>query len=531
MGITALTVPTAHTASSEPAVARAESRGCERWSRRLGIAAAAAVVFISTDVSAQRWNLESSVRVSGTATSNDGLKPSGQEQFNVWLDISPRISLIGTGPGGRLRVSGDLDLGASLRTRLRGEDRFSLRPQGALNATLEAISGFFFVDAGASVQRNLESPFLATTDSTSPVNTFTSYQARLSPYIQGRLPGSFNYTVRSEYSWTDSGRTARQQLARHSASIERAPQPVGVALSASRTELSSQREGVPDRTTDVARAIVRYAPSAQYAFGARAGWERNNYLLSNASRTFYGFDGTWRPTERTNLTASWEDRFFGSSWQVSFAHRMPRLAFNIQASRTITSTPQQFATFPALANLVALLDAALTTRFPDPVERQRVIVDFLSRQQLPPELLTPTIIYDERVSLLNSISASLVMFGQRNSLAFSAFQSRTEGLTGTTTLLPPALANNVQRGFEVTYSRRLTPVTSLSSTASWRETEGLGDQSDRQTTQTVARVQINRRLGPRTNGFIGGRYQWVDSNVSNDATEAAVFFGLNHNFF
>lgn len=427
-------------------------------------------------------------------------------------------------------MSGDLDLGASLRTRLHGEDRFSLRPQGTLNATLEAIQGFFFVDAGVSVQRNLESPFLATPDSASPINTFTSYQARLSPYIQGRLPGTINYTVRSDNSWTDSGRTARQYSGSHSVLIERAAQPVGVSLSARRTELHSTREGEPVRTTDVALLILRYGLTPQLSFGVRGGWERNNYVLSNEGRTFYGADVSWRPTERTNLSAFWEDRFFGSSWQLAFSHRMPRLAFNVRASRDISSTPQQFLTFPALANLVALLDAALTTRFPDPIERQRIVFDFLSRQQLPASLLTPTIIYDERVSLLTNASVGVVLLGKRDSLALSVFQSRTEGIAGTTSLLPPALANNVQRGTEATLSHRMTPITSLSATGSWRETEGLGDQSDNQTTQTQFRLQANTQLGPRTNGFVATRYQWIDSNVTNDAHEVALLFGLDHRF-
>jgi hypothetical protein len=34
----------------------------------------------------------------------------------------------------------------------------------------------------------------------------------------------------------------------------------------------------------------------------------------------------------------------------------------------------------------------------------------------------------------------------------------------------------------------------------------------------------------RTDGSLGARYQWVSSTVTNDATEAAIFFSLNHRF-
>jgi uncharacterized protein (PEP-CTERM system associated) len=490
-----------------------------------GVLAAAA----TAPAHGQRMNLESGVRLTGAASSNPELAPSGQAKGDIWFELSPYFSLVGTGAGGRLRVSGNGDLGATIRAGLRRDSDFSLRPSGSLLATLEAIDNFFFIDGRLAVQRTLDNPFAATTDPTSPVNTFTSWQAGLTPYIRGRLPGALDYEVRSDNSWTDSGQGEGLYSGRHTVSIARAPQPLGGALSFERQSLESQREGEPRLISDIARLSLRYAPIPQLAFGVRAGWQRYNYTLAaNEPRTFYGVDISWRPNERTNLTGYWEDRAFGDSWQLAFTHRRPRLAFNLSSSRDLTNTPQQFLTFPALANVFALLDAALTTRFPDPIERQRAVIDIISRSQLPAELLTPTVIYDERITLQTRTTAGVVLLGRRNSLGFSIFRNRTEGVAGFSTALP-VLSDTLENGTEVSFSHQLSPTSSVATTASWRRTESLLQQ-EATTTQTQLRIESSTQVGRRTFGTLGARYQWIDSTVTNDAREAAVFFTLNHRF-
>lgn len=505
-----------------------------RWRTLIvGIASIGALSMAAQRANAQQWHVETGVSVTATATNNVNFAPSGQEQSDVTLEVSPRISFIGQGGGGRLRASGAFDLGGGLVTHTNDANtsRLSVRPQGSLNATLEAVENFFFIDGALSVQRSIENPFLARPDGFSGYNTSTSYQARLSPYVKGRLGGGFEYAVRSDHSWTDSSTGNGQYAAHHSAVVQRAPQPVGVVLTLDRDELRSGAAGEPERTSDIARAILRYAPMPEVVVGVRGGWERNNYALANEGRTFHGADVTLRPTERTQIDGYWEDRFFGSSWQAGFSHRMPRFAFNARWSRDIATTSQQFLTFPALANLFALLDASLTTRVPDPVERQRIIIDFLSRQQLPRELLTPVVLFDDRVSLQTSTSLSAVLLGIRNSLALSVFQTTTVGLAGVNTQLPSTLADNKQRGAELTFSHNLTASDTLSATGSWRKTASLSGAKTEETTQKLVRLQVSSKLGARTNGYLGARYQWIDSNVTNDAREAAVFAGFDYRFY
>ena len=111
-------------------------------------------------------------------------------------------------------------------------------------------------------------------------------------------------------------------------------------------------------------------------------------------------------------------------------------------------------------------------------------------------------------------------------------------LTNKTELLPDAaipptfinLNNNVQTGASLTLSHRLTPVVSVNATAGWSETRGFDQSAGLVTDHSIFRVQVSRQLSPRTNAFIGARYQQEDSTSGGigDRNEAAIFVGLFH---
>lgn len=527
MATTAATVPTAaraarpHGAEVGPSAARTALASAS--------AAVAALFLGSGTALAQQTVFEYGINTTGTLSSNPDLVPDGQENAGFLLNVSPYFWLSRTGDRLRLVGGGDLGLEADLRQDSDGGG-VTLRPRGSLTGTLEAIDNFFFVEARAVVERSLDNPFLASPSATSAVNTSAYYQLGVTPFIRGQLLGRVDYEVRSDNSWTnDFNDQPMLYSGRHSASLSRAPQPVGWGFSFNRDSLESDVEGQGNLVTDVARFSLRYAVTANFAVGARLGTERYNYTLAADDwQRFYGVEVSWRPNERTALEGYWEDRAFGNGWNLSFTHRRPRLAFSVQSSRDLSSTPQQFLTFPALANVAALLDAAFTTRIPDPAERQRAVIDFLSRTQLPAELLTPTVIYNQQIQIQANTSASVVLYGPRNSLAFTLFRTKTEGVAGLSTIAP-VLQDTVENGASLGFNHRMTPITSLGAFATYRRTESVID-SDAETSQTEFRVEASRQVGVRTFGTLGARYQWIDSTVTNDSTETAIYFTLNHRF-
>ena len=67
----------------------------------------------------------------------------------------------------------------------------------------------------------------------------------------------------------------------------------------------------------------------------------------------------------------------------------------------------------------------------------------------------------------------LVLSGVRNSLAFNLFYLKSQGISGTGAVLPPALQfsqNNTQTGGGISFSHRLTGMTNLTASATYSTT-------------------------------------------------------------
>lgn len=503
--------------------------------RACGSALGVVLIAGANPLQAQRLNINTGVDIYGIASSNPDLAPRGEEQGDVRLVVSPNFSLTGT-IGERFQVSGSGSLGASASISLREGTSFStsLRPSGALNGTLEVVDNWFYIDVTAGLQSSLNDPFQATTGPFSPTNTSTTYQVGVAPYIRGRLFSEFDYQVRSDNRWTGeawgSGLDySGQYSATNLVSIERSPRPLGGAFVFQQQLLSSSVEGQGLLNSETARFSLRYAVTNNFAVGARIGAERYNFTLTaNDWQRYYGAEASWRPNDRITAEGYWEDRVFGNSWQASFSYRRPLMAFNAVSSRLLSNTPQQFATFPGLSSLVSVLNSAFATRIPDPIERQRAVNDFLSQTQLPAELLAPTFVYSQNFSIQEINSGTVVYYGQRHSLALTAFQTVTETSVGISAALPLS-SKTKENGAELAFNRQLSPATSATATASWRNTKNAFDTSQ-ETTQTQFRLEASRQLGRRTNGTLGARYQWISSTVTNDATEAAIYCRLSYSF-
>jgi uncharacterized protein (PEP-CTERM system associated) len=514
----------------------------------LGLALAGAI--FSASARAERWTLDPSVTSRATWTDNSAFDDQGQASADTLIELVPSISLLGDGK--RFRVRGSASLTAL--TYVNGTRGDRLLPTVDLTANLEAIERFFFIEAGVVTRQTAEDAFAPRPDGAADVNTVTTSQYRLVPSFEGRLGGDVQYRLRSSNSWTDTrggtGTSADGAYSgEHVLRVERAPTPFGWATELSRSDTLFESGLAARSTLDSARLVLSYALSPTTNFGLRGGYEQLRIRsagqeVDNHKQAVYGLDLHWRPTERTELNALWEDRFFGSAWHFKFDHRMPRVAWNVSLSRDITSLPQSFLTLPATNNVAALLDAAFTTRFPDPAERARIVADLIARQGLPSSLATQTSLFAERVSIVTSGNASIAFIGVRNSLAISAFSSKTEDLPDSIFANVPGNSLNVlQHGGSLTVSQQATTLTALNLTAAYTRTKGLAADEGLQSTQKIVRIQMTRQLSAKSSAFIGARLQRFDSkapvpNVNTpgardtpaNAREHAAFIGLSHRF-
>lgn len=510
---------------------RAVRRPCRALTLARVVAGIAAAIGLLGAVHAQRWTVDVGVSTQVTVTDNSGFEDSrSQTKSDGVVEVAPRVTF--SREGARLRAAGSLALGVLHYVEGTRESR--LVPAANVGATLEAVPRNFFIDAAAVVTQTRANPFAPQPEGLSSVNRLQEAQLRLSPYLQGNPSVNTRVFARSDNSLTRGTRQGVTEIdsyvGRHVAEFERLPRPLGFGLQLERTETRFRDTAQGPLTLDVGRLKFTYGPGPQLTTGLRYGYETNNYVVDGGDGRIWGAELTWRPTERTDLNGVWERRFFGSGARLSFSHRLPRLAWNVLMSRDVGSAAQSLFTLPATDNVAGLLDAALTTRFPDPVERARVVQELMARQGLPSTLGSPLPLYAQRVSLLTSKSASIVLLGARGSVGLTSFYLRTEDLRDSIFAPIDDTLNNSQRGAALTFSRELSPVTSLNATLSWTHTKGLTQADPEESDQHTLRVQALRRIGPRTQAYVGARRQLFNSNRVGDAREAAAFAGLAHRF-
>lgn len=506
--------------------------------RLRGMALAVALAAGSANALAATWFVETGLRGDVTATDNASFAADDLRSSDVIFTLTPYLTV--RGEGRRLRVAGTFGLTAI--TYANGSEDSAVVPTGALTANLEAIERWLFLDAGLTASRSLDNPLGPRPDGASTFNRATTTSARLSPYIDRTLPNDIRLVVRSDNTWTETRGDASAPrdnvyAARHSIALSREPQRFGWQLEAQRTD--ERAEGGIDRVPaiDVARLRLRYALGDQVVVGARGGYERSDAFNGGDAQSFAGVEVGWRPTERTRLEAFWEDRSFGDGYRLGFTHRSPRLAWDLSASRDLTTFGESFIELPATGDLAGLLDAALRTRIVDPVERARAVEDFLVRRGLPRSLPGPTSIFSDQLLVQTARRGTVTFIGTRSTLALSGFYQRDASPSGSTfsVLLGP-LRDVAQQGASLAYSLRLTSLSSATASAGWTRTRdatgaatsALGTAGESR--QQTYRLQTDYQLAPRTTGFVGARHQIFDSDVINDSRETAIFAGLGHRF-
>jgi uncharacterized protein (PEP-CTERM system associated) len=285
--------------------------------------------------------------------------------------------------------------------------------------------------------------------------------------------------------------------------------------------------------TNLGRVGPRYAYDPQLQLRADVGYEDNHYPFSSYRGPIYGVGFQWRPTDRTNIVANWEHRFFGASYLFTFDHRTPLSVWNINASRNTTSYPQQVASLPA-GNVQGILNQLFISRIPDPNLRQDAIDAVIQNQGLPANLSNPVNLYTQQIFLQESASATFGLLGARNSVYATVFYLHEVPIAGSGTALPPILAigtlnDNTQQGINVVWTHNLTPSVALNLAATALLTVA-NEPFTARSKQGNVNMIVTSPLSERTTVFAGARYQLFRSNFGQSYNEAAIFAGLNYTY-
>lgn len=480
----------------------------------------------------QQWYLESGFasQLSWSSNTDFGVS-SGKE--DLVLDLHPHLTL--RREGARLSVVGTAALSGVATANHTQTSR--ILPQADLSARWEAIERLLFLDAGYRAAQTGADPFGARpVGGLTSSNTVTTSQTRLSPFISASVGADTRYSLRSDNTWTKeigariptSG--AGGYYGRQAVAVEHDPQPFGWRLEAERSQTRYDDPALERLTSDLARASLSYALMEDFSAGIRAGYERTSFLDTEGHR-IYGVEARWQPSPRTLFSGYRERRFFGSGWRVGFEHRRPQIAWTMALTRGFDTTPQSVFELPPTDNVAALVNEMFTTRYPDPVERQRVVQDYISRQGLPSSTLLPTTLFSERLSVVTTRSASVALIGARNSLALSGFHTRTEDALDTGPFATGVAAtNNIRYGASAVLSHRLSTNSAVTLGLDWSRVRALGSVAAEESTEHGASLRVSVTASPKTSAYFGGRYRKLDSNVVIDGQEGSVFVGMDHRF-
>ena len=493
---------------------------------------------VSAPAAADNWIVTPSATVRETYTNNANL--SGQAQSSFVTSATAAIVVNGTGArvqlNGSAAVQGLLYLG-DFSTNTRDNSVFV---RANLLGNVEAVERFFFIEGAVNVSQQYFSPFAAQPDGNIGVtdNRYTAGGFRLSPYIRGVFRDGTTYLLRNDNIWVNLGYAQNAQGAvrsyvnRWTGLIASPIRTFGWRIEGNATSTTFTNE--QSLNSEIVRGYLDYRPDPQVLLYGIGGYEWNDYFLTKSNNAVYGVGGEWRPTERTVVRGSWQERFFGSEYLAAVTHRNPFTAFNVNATRNITTYPQQLFAGPAGGDVAALVDAALTTRIPDPVQREQAVQTFLSTSGLPSTLQSPLNFYTQQVILYEQQSATFTLLGVRNSTAFTLYNRESEAISGGSGVaLPPVLAgsinNNTQRGASVAFSHRLTPIIHLNAIATHYETIAAPPFTAKSTTDRFVGV-AGARLSPKTDAFTGLTYTEFTSNVANDYNAFTLFVGFRHVF-
>lgn len=493
---------------------------------------AALTLLASPAARADKWTLEPGFRITPTISNNLNLSPPGQEESGAYLQLAPRIRF--TGAGARYNVSGYYELGAYLYTTDQQSSNFY--SNALLNGNVELAENLFYLDANANISQNFLSAFnpISVTPGLAADNVYTTYSYGLSPFLRREVAG-YEYLLRWDNQWTTFSGDAASALygSYYSTLTARVSSPIRLwGWTAEYIGNDVRFDSQQPFSTEVARGILYYQANPDLRLSARGGYEWNNYYLNQQSGPIYGAGVLWTPTPRTTLDAFWEERFFGPSYGVNLNHRTRLTGWRLSGSRNISTYPQQIALRPGLTSEV--VNAAFTARFPDPVQRQQAVNQFLQQTGLPSVLTQPVYYYNNQILLIEQAEAAFSLYGAQSSLVFTAYWSNQEPITAVGTQIPgliPAQAFTT-RGFSANYSYRLSGNADLSFLALRSYTTYDSDILPGSTTYNILRALATLRISPRSTLFAGIRYQWQDATTASfsEYREAGLFGGWDYSF-
>jgi len=479
------------------------------------------------------------------------------------FDIKPRISLTETwsdnisisgGPNGKesglitqltpgIRVDArTARLKAYFDYALTGQfyssSSVNSRTQNSLNTfgTFEAISNWLFLDFSGLIAQQAISAFGAQSPSGANINSNSTETStyRLSPYIRGQIAGLVDYSLRYNWSTTqaNTSTTSNVEISDWSGQLRGSTPFQSLNWSINATQQTSSHS--LGRTSEAERlyAMATYTIVPQFRISVSGGNESNNYASQNmVSQPTHGFGFDWTPTERTQISAFKERRFFGNGHNYSLSHRFPLSSIRYTDTKNVSVLPNQFSTI-GLGTIFDLFYQICSQQLSSSISDTGLLNqsattcanNLVSQFGLPLNTQVTSSFLSSRATVQRSQQLSMAFQGVRNTLTVMFNRNESQSILAAGAVNDVFSQNNTteirQRGFSINLANKLSSLTNLSLMASRQKSTGSGN-STLEATTAMYQASLTSRFGAKTTGGISIRHTKFD-NMTNPYTENAI---------
>ncbi len=484
-------------------------------------------LFPSGIARAETWRVIPGVAVTETYSDNLDLSPADVAIRGWYTTVSPtlRVDLNGA------RAKGFLDY-RYFDTRYSGQPQLN-ESQNFLNSrlTVEAIERWLYIDARADSSLQNRSPYGAAVTPDQPTlsqNRVTTNTIQLAPLIRGRFTNVGDYVVRynAAYVKTDDTLVEDTKSGEFSARLQSANPGARFNWVVEASDLAMRNGVIDTRRDSRIRATIIYEVAQGVQVSASGGYEKSDFAdPEGESDTTPGAGFTWTPSERTQVAAFAERRFFGTGHSLLAVHRTPQTAWRIASVKDAAVLPTG-VTGGGAGSIGGLMSYLLTSAIPDPLAREAAVRRRLEDYGIGGTSILSSGVVNFRPYVFRNTTASAALLGVRHTLTLT-YTDREERYSNP--VISGALGqidDTRQRGFSLDGSRRLTPLTTATVFGRSLRTEGLSASAP-DTRQRDFGLAFSSRLGRYTTLTVGARRASFESTIPNAGyRENAVFLTL-----
>ncbi len=391
------------------------------------------------------------------------------------------------------------------------------------NTNLAFVENLLFVEGKASIAQHNLTPFgqvaesnLNLTDNQVEVRTYG-----ISPYFQKNFNNNFTGELRYSYDSVTSDAKASANTNSTADTVHltlkngSAFKTINWGLTYDRQETHFEKHAPLE--TDMTTLNFDYYLSRSFRLTSTAGHEKNSYVsLGEKPPGSFGTIGfAWVPNQRTSLIFNAGQRFYGTTYALTFNQRARMSVWSLGYNENVTTTRGQFL-LPAAEDTSAFLNRLWETTIPDATSRQQTVDNFIRDSNLPASLSQPINTFTNQVFLQKSLQGSIGLTGVKNTIVLNLYNNLREPLStgGVDVILNPSLLRKVrQTGANTLWNFQFSPRTNASINAAYSKAETL-DTALVVNTKTY-RASISRQMQKKMKASLEVRHLQSDSTLVN----------------